>query len=545
MALIGNNNEEKIWNYLFAKLNNPYGVAGIMGNIQAESGCVPTNLQNTFEKKLGMTDAEYTKAVDNGSYTNFIKDSAGYGLVQWTYWSLKQDLYNYVKSKKASIGDLEIQLEFLCKQLSESYSVVWNTCKNAKTVLEASNAMLFKFERPADQSEAVQQKRASYGQEFLNKFKTTKQEGGTTNMSVTICHASISENGNAGWDGRAAAGDQTGREVCTRSWYNKPWDIMLRYPDANIAKKAATAAKKLANSNLVGYDQSQRNTLYQQLKKNNFDVDAYIRSGVKTETDCSAFVYACYACYIPKMRSDSNAPVTSTMRSQYQKWGFTLYTASKYISQDSYLQIGDILDKESVHTAMAITNGSNAGSTTSVTPPPTTGNTAYVGKGIGTAVAKTYMNIRPNASTAKAAYGTIATGTKVEVLEVLSNGWYKIVWPGCAAGYAYTSNTTGTYFSYTANPKPAPTPSGKVTAKDGAAKKDSSLAGTYKTTANLNLRDGAGTSKKILVTIPKGTTVKNYGYYTAVSGTKWLYVQFTYKNVLYTGFASGKYLQKQ
>ena len=114
-------------------------------------------------------------------------------------------------------------------------------------------------------------------------------------MSVTICHASIDERGKAN---SGAAGDQTGREVCTRAWYSKPWDTMLRYKDASIAKKAAEIAKKLAKSNLVGYDQYQRNTLYQALKKNNWDVDKYIKSGVKTETDCSAFMYACYGIYI-------------------------------------------------------------------------------------------------------------------------------------------------------------------------------------------------------------------------------------------------------
>lgn len=71
-----------------------------------------------------------------------------------------------------------------------------------------------------------------------------------------------------------------------------------------------------------------------------------------------------------------------------------------------------------------------------------------------------------------------------------------------------------------------------------------SQAGTYKTTGKLNVRNGAGTSKKILTTIPKGTEVKNYGYYTTVSGTKWLLVQFTYKSVIYTGFCSKKYLTK-
>ena len=183
MSLIGSNNEQKIWNYLYAKLGNAYGVAGIMGNMQAESGLKPTNLQNSYETKLGYTDASYTAAVDNGSYTNFIYDKAGYGLVQWTYWSLKRDLYNYAKSTKKSIGDLEMQLEFLCKQLSEGYSAVWNTCKSATSVLEASNAMLLKFERPADQSVSVQNKRASYGQTYYNKYAKKAPVDGVNAMT--------------------------------------------------------------------------------------------------------------------------------------------------------------------------------------------------------------------------------------------------------------------------------------------------------------------------------------------------------------------------
>lgn len=90
MALVGKTNEEKIWNYLQKQDMNPCGIAGLMGNLFAESGLNPQNLQNSCEKKLGYTDASYTAAVDNGSYTNFTKDSAGYGLAQWTYWLRKQ-----------------------------------------------------------------------------------------------------------------------------------------------------------------------------------------------------------------------------------------------------------------------------------------------------------------------------------------------------------------------------------------------------------------------------------------------------------------------
>ncbi len=82
MPLTGKTIEEQIWNYLAAAGLTDCGVAGLMGNLQAESGLVPTNLQNAYETKLGYTDATYTAAVDSGAYTNFAKDSAGYGLAQ-------------------------------------------------------------------------------------------------------------------------------------------------------------------------------------------------------------------------------------------------------------------------------------------------------------------------------------------------------------------------------------------------------------------------------------------------------------------------------
>lgn len=174
MSLKGSNNEEKIWNYLKSKGLNDYGIAGLMGNLHAESGLIPTNLQNSYEKKLGFTDTTYTNAVDNGTYNNFVKDSAGYGLAQWTYWSRKQNLLDFAKSKKASIGDLEMQLDFLYKELSEGYKTVLNVLKTAKSIREASDVVLLEYERPADQSEAVQIRRADYGETYYKKYATTK-----------------------------------------------------------------------------------------------------------------------------------------------------------------------------------------------------------------------------------------------------------------------------------------------------------------------------------------------------------------------------------
>ena len=162
-------NDKVIWDYLKGKGLNDYAVAGIMGNLYAESGFKPTNLQNTYEKKLGYTDATYTAAVDNGTYTNFVKDSAGYGLAQWTYWSRKQALMEYARSVGKSIGDLGMQLDFMWEEM-QGYKSMMTTLNSATSVLEASNAVLLQYERPADQSESAQNKRAGYGQTYYDKY---------------------------------------------------------------------------------------------------------------------------------------------------------------------------------------------------------------------------------------------------------------------------------------------------------------------------------------------------------------------------------------
>ena len=162
--------EKTIWNFLMVHIDNEYGVAGLMGNLYAESALRSNNLQQSYETKLGYNDTTYTAAVDNGSYDNFVKDAAGYGLAQWTYWSRKQAMLEFHQSKKKSIGDLQTQLEFLVKELSESYKGVWSDLKNATSILAASNSVLLKFERPANQGESVQKKRAEYGQKYYDKY---------------------------------------------------------------------------------------------------------------------------------------------------------------------------------------------------------------------------------------------------------------------------------------------------------------------------------------------------------------------------------------
>ena len=166
-------NEKTIWQHLMREIRNEYGVAGLMGNLYAESGLVPNNAENSGNNRFGMTDAEYTAAVDNGtfSFSDFVDDHKfGYGLAQWTYHTRKAELYDFAKSGKDSIGDLQMQLEFLVMELKQDFRTVWKTLCNAQSVREASDAVLLKFERPADRSEENCIRRASFGQRYYDEY---------------------------------------------------------------------------------------------------------------------------------------------------------------------------------------------------------------------------------------------------------------------------------------------------------------------------------------------------------------------------------------
>ena len=188
--------EKQIWDFFKSKGLNDFGIAGLMGNLQAESGLKANNLQNTYEKKLGYTDESYTVAVDRNTYPNFVTDAAGYGLAQWTYWSRKQNLLQYAKLLGVSIGNLDMQLSFLYNELTTKYPTVWQSLQQATSVDEASNVVLLKYEKPANQSAAVQHQRATFGQAYYERYAQQDKEP-TKYMTVNV-HAGHNPDGKVG-----------------------------------------------------------------------------------------------------------------------------------------------------------------------------------------------------------------------------------------------------------------------------------------------------------------------------------------------------------
>lgn len=169
---------------------------------------------------------------------------------------------------------------------------------------------------------------------------------------ISIAHASIDENGKAKG---GKAGDQTGKEVCVRTWYSKPWNCVIRFHDPDMREKVAIAMENAAKNTNIGYDQNQRNTLLNAVRRLGYDPK---NATSPVETDCSALVTV--ACIYAGIAEDAlvkggNCATTSTLKSRLKATGeVTIFTAKEYTRDTEKLLRGDILLAEGHHVAVVV-----------------------------------------------------------------------------------------------------------------------------------------------------------------------------------------------
>lgn len=167
--------KEYIWSFFVAKIGNELGVAGLMGNLQEESGLHCDRLQGDIP--YSNVSVEYTARVDRGevSEEDFVHNGpngGGYGLAQWTFYTRKQNLWNLWKSGGySSIGSRELACDYLWWELQNSYPTVLAVLKSTTTIREASDVVLHDFENPRDQDEAVEIQRVNLGIAIYNELK--------------------------------------------------------------------------------------------------------------------------------------------------------------------------------------------------------------------------------------------------------------------------------------------------------------------------------------------------------------------------------------
>ena len=174
LGLVGDDNQEKTWNYLRYTLKyGPKATAGIMGNFMKESSLNPANVEDNQEDWIAAnlgpkTEEEYTKALYQNfvakepnepsltkwlrtglTYNNSNNLSAGYGIVQWTAYARKKGLLDYARKYNLMPDNLGLQLGYFDKEMNyENYQPLRDYLKdeNNHTVNEFAREVNNKYE---------------------------------------------------------------------------------------------------------------------------------------------------------------------------------------------------------------------------------------------------------------------------------------------------------------------------------------------------------------------------------------------------------------
>ena len=172
-------------------------------------------------------------------------------------------------------------------------------------------------------------------------------------MAVRLAQASHDERGK--YSG-GQPGDQTGDELNIRTWYNRPWDTVLRALDPALGIQIAWVAQILVKCVRIGYDQilAQRTSLWDQCERIGWDINR-LNEIQPCECDCSSLVAVVLRfCGINVSKSIN----TSMMTSALQKTGlFEVLRDPKYLTGGDYLRKGDIVLNTWHHVAVCLDNG--------------------------------------------------------------------------------------------------------------------------------------------------------------------------------------------
>ena len=159
------------------------GAIGLLGNLQGEtSDFDPKSLETLYQNRFHLTDDEYVQRADAGInvYNNktFVYDSAGFGIAQWTWWSRKKGLLDYAKSKGKSVGDLDIQIEYMVQEMQTNYTKTWKILTTTNDYREAVKICVNEYEKPANALQAIQT-RNGYAKTLLGLIPDVKEENKT------------------------------------------------------------------------------------------------------------------------------------------------------------------------------------------------------------------------------------------------------------------------------------------------------------------------------------------------------------------------------
>ena len=536
--------------YMKSKGLNNNGIAGLLGNLYSESRLYSNNLQNSCEKKIGMTDAQYTEAVNNGTYADFDNDRFGYGIAQWTSAGRKAGLHEYVKKNNKSIDDLQSQVEYLYIELSSKYkTVLAELCSANNTVASCAEIVVCKFEIPKSVIDGGESKantiniRTGYAQEFYDKYLAddTSATATTEEDSFAISRIYLTDN-----DCYKEHRDMTPQGIVVHSTgCNNPYIKRYVQPD-----DGAIGANKNKNDwNRSGVDKC---------------VHAFVgldAAGNVTGRQALPWDMCCWGCG-RGARGSYNYPATKAHPLDVPYIQFEIceddLTDERYfnavmsyaVKLCAYLckQFNiSITNVVSHHEAAELGMASNHSDIDHWL--------SRFNKDMNWFRTQVTNTMKASTSTATSREVTSRHVTSCDLTSCDGYECYVTqegdTWAKIFIKTKSSKEAIKKFNEYNELPKLKPGMVVRIRKSDDvyegleidkAKSLDKTLAKIYTAKNKLNVRCGAGITRKKVDVLESGSKVQCFGYYTEIIGTKWLLVQYTKDGEIKTGFVSSIYL---
>ena len=158
---------QSIYDALVASGMTIEGACALMGNMEAESRMKSNIVQIGCSK---LTDEQYTAAADNG-LIDFVHDSVGYGLCQWTHWERKQRLLDFAKKLGVSVGDEDMQVKFAIFEMKTYYNSTFSLLCSSNDLHYCTQFVCVNYEQPKYNNVGI---RYMYAQGFLQMAYSEK-----------------------------------------------------------------------------------------------------------------------------------------------------------------------------------------------------------------------------------------------------------------------------------------------------------------------------------------------------------------------------------
>lgn len=235
VQLSGNDNEEKVWNFLVSPQGMGFTAiqaAGSMGNLKHEGNFNPKIVEGGV-----WGGRDWPPEMDTIPPSVGPRGQPGYGIVQWTSSNRKQGLQDLANQKNLPVSDLGLQLEYMKQELEGPYrQKALDPLKSTNDLAEATRIWQDHYEVGSGFSPRFQA-----AQDYMTRFGSNTG-GATNNSDSTTC----------GGSGSVVGGLSLPLD---KRWYdeNKEWFTKSHhdYPAADIPVPTGTEVYSMTAGTII------------------------------------------------------------------------------------------------------------------------------------------------------------------------------------------------------------------------------------------------------------------------------------------------------